>query len=137
MTQLVKNLPAMWEAWVGKIPWRREELATHSSILESSMGRGAWRDIVHGVAELDGTERLLLSLYRGSLSNSFLSEAKDPHLEAHQRDSLETWDMTIPLAPFSCNTFMYKVWRGALRLESKRESPTILPHPSCAEHCCV
>ena len=35
VTQLVKNPPAMWETWVGKIRWRRE-LATHSSIL-------AWR----------------------------------------------------------------------------------------------
>ena len=26
MAQLVKNPPAMWEAWVGKIPWRRERL---------------------------------------------------------------------------------------------------------------
>ena len=26
MVQLVKNLPAMWETWVGKIPWRRERL---------------------------------------------------------------------------------------------------------------
>ena len=25
---LVKNLPEMWEAWVGKIPWRRERLPT-------------------------------------------------------------------------------------------------------------
>ena len=24
MAQLVKNPPAMWETWVGKIPWRRE-----------------------------------------------------------------------------------------------------------------
>ena len=24
--QLVKNQPAMWETWVGKIPWRRERL---------------------------------------------------------------------------------------------------------------
>ena len=32
VTQLVKNLPAMWETWidpyVGKIPWRRERLPT-------------------------------------------------------------------------------------------------------------
>ena len=35
VTQLVKNLPAMWETWrpgfdpwVGKIPWRRERLST-------------------------------------------------------------------------------------------------------------
>ena len=33
MAQLVKNPPAMWEIWVGKIPWRT---ATYSSIL-------AWR----------------------------------------------------------------------------------------------
>ena len=26
--QLVKNPPAMWETWVGKIPWRRERLPT-------------------------------------------------------------------------------------------------------------
>ena len=23
VTQMVKNPPAMWETWVGKIPWRR------------------------------------------------------------------------------------------------------------------
>ena len=26
--QLVKNPPAMWESWVGKIPWKREGLPT-------------------------------------------------------------------------------------------------------------
>ena len=35
VAQLVKNPPAMWETWVGKVPWRRKQ-ATHSSIL-------AWR----------------------------------------------------------------------------------------------
>ena len=24
VAQLVKNLPAMWETWIGKIPWRRD-----------------------------------------------------------------------------------------------------------------
>jgi len=28
VAQLVKNLPAMRETWVGKIPWRREKLLT-------------------------------------------------------------------------------------------------------------
>ena len=28
VAQLVKNLPAMWETWVGKIPCRREKLPT-------------------------------------------------------------------------------------------------------------
>ena len=26
MAQLVKNPPAVWETWVGKIPWRKERL---------------------------------------------------------------------------------------------------------------
>ena len=28
VAHLVKNPPAMWETWVGKIPWRREGLPT-------------------------------------------------------------------------------------------------------------
>ena len=28
VVQLVKNLSATWETWVGKIPWRRERLLT-------------------------------------------------------------------------------------------------------------
>ena len=28
VAELVKNPPAMWETWVGKIPWRRERLPT-------------------------------------------------------------------------------------------------------------
>ena len=28
MAQLVKNLSAIWDPWVGKIPWRREQLPT-------------------------------------------------------------------------------------------------------------
>ena len=28
MAQLVKNLPAVWETWIAKIPWRRERLPT-------------------------------------------------------------------------------------------------------------
>ena len=28
VAQLVKNSPAMWETWVGKILWRRERLTT-------------------------------------------------------------------------------------------------------------
>ena len=39
----------------------------------------------------------LLSLYYGSLLNSFLLKAKDPHIVAHPWNSLETWDMTILL----------------------------------------
>ena len=28
VAQTVKNLPAMWETWIGKILWRRERLST-------------------------------------------------------------------------------------------------------------
>ena len=51
--QLVKNLPAMWAAWVGKIPWRRESYPLQYPGLENSM---VW--IVSGVTESDMTERL-------------------------------------------------------------------------------
>ena len=58
VAQLVKNLPAMRETWVGKIPWRRERLPTPLF----------WREEFHGLyspwgrKELDMTEQLSLSL---------------------------------------------------------------------------
>ena len=48
VAQMGKNLPAMWEAWVGSLGWEdppppEEGMATHSSILawRIPMGRGA------------------------------------------------------------------------------------------------
>ena len=55
--QLVKNPPAIWETWVGRIPWRRERLPTPVF----------WSGEFHGLyspwscKELDRTERLSLS----------------------------------------------------------------------------
>ena len=54
MAQTVKNLPAMWEAWVQSLGWEdplEEGMATHSSIVawRISMDRGAWLAAVHGV----------------------------------------------------------------------------------------
>ena len=46
VAQLVKNLPAIRDTWVGKIPWRREQLPTPYSDLENSM-----HCIVHGVTK--------------------------------------------------------------------------------------
>ena len=46
MAQQVKNPPAMLETWVGKIPWRREQLPTPVFSLENSMDC-----IVHVVTE--------------------------------------------------------------------------------------
>ena len=65
VAQLVKNLPAMWETWVGKIPWRREKLPTavfwprEFRILYSPRGH----------KESDMTERLSLSHHGRSFVN--------------------------------------------------------------------
>ena len=48
---MVKNLPAMWEIWVGKIPWRREQLLTPVLLPREFMDRRAWQATVHGVAK--------------------------------------------------------------------------------------
>ena len=56
VAQLIKNLPAMWEAWVGKIPWRRERLPTPVFWPGEFHGLcGPW-----GCKEPDMTERLSL-----------------------------------------------------------------------------
>ena len=55
VAQLVKNLPLMWETWVGKIPWRRERLPL--PVFWPGEFHGPC--IAHGVAEpRDMTERL-------------------------------------------------------------------------------
>ena len=61
LAQLVKNPPAMREAWVQSLGCEdplEEGMATHSSILawRIPMNRGAWRATVHGVTEFDMTE---------------------------------------------------------------------------------
>ena len=55
MTQMVKNLPAMWETWVQSLSCEDSlevGMATLSSILAWSIpiDRGAWWAVIHGVA---------------------------------------------------------------------------------------
>ena len=55
-TQMVKNLPAMQEAWVwfpgwGRCPGEGNGNPLRYSCLENPMHRGAWRATVHGVAK--------------------------------------------------------------------------------------
>ena len=69
MTQLVKNVPAMWETWfdpcVVKSPWRRERLPTPHSDLENFTGC-----IVHGVAK----SQTLLSNFHSLIVYNVLGE---------------------------------------------------------------
>ena len=56
MTQIVKNLPAMWETWVQSLGWEdplEKEMATQSGILawEIPVDKGAWQATAHGVAK--------------------------------------------------------------------------------------
>ena len=61
--QTVKNPPATWKTWVQSLGWEdplEKGMATSpvSSCLENQMARGAWRATVHGITELDTSERL-------------------------------------------------------------------------------
>ena len=60
---MVKNSPAMQKTWIRSLDWEdplEEGMATHSSILawRIPLNRRAWQATVHGVADLDMTERL-------------------------------------------------------------------------------
>ena len=59
VAQMVKNLPTMWEAWVGKIPWQRTPvfLPGESHGQRSLADYSPW-----GRKEQDVIEQLTLSL---------------------------------------------------------------------------
>ena len=94
---VVKNLPAnAWDMrcgfspWVGKIPWRRAWQPT-PVFIPGWMGRGAWRTIVHRVAQswtqLKGLSTLTASTYQNSTTlfegskNSIVNTNKSRHNE--------------------------------------------------------
>ena len=80
----------------GRSPGERDSYALQYSFLDNSMDRGDWRATVHGVAELDKTERLTFSFKKKSrvLQKPFSSpgDLPDPGTEprppALQADSL-------------------------------------------------
>ena len=61
MSQTVKNSPAMQETWVGKIPWRREQLPTSVFRPGEFHGYSPWSR-----NQLDMTERLSLHFCKWS-----------------------------------------------------------------------
>ena len=68
MAQPVKNLPGE-ESWVKSLgqeesPGERNGCLPQYSCLENPMDRGAWKVLVHRVAESDTTERPTLSALR-------------------------------------------------------------------------
>ena len=66
VAQLVKNLPAVWETWVGKIPWRRERIPTPVFWPAEFHELSPW-----GRKESDMTERFsLTSLTNPSITKS-------------------------------------------------------------------
>ena len=73
VTQMVKNLPAMWETWVRSLSWEdalEKETATHSRILA---WRIPWTVQSWGRKESDMTEQLSLSLNVPYNHNTVLS----------------------------------------------------------------
>ena len=69
VTQMVKNLPAMWKTWaqaLGQEDPLEKGMVTHASILawRNLIDREVWWSTVHGVTkDLDTTERLTLSVF--------------------------------------------------------------------------
>ena len=64
---MVKNPPEMWETWVRSLGWEDpldegNGNPLQCSYLDKSIDRGLWWATVHGVAELDTTEQLTLTL---------------------------------------------------------------------------
>ena len=52
-----------FDPWVGKIPGEGNDYPLQYAGLENPMDRGTWQATVHGVAELNMTEQLTLSIY--------------------------------------------------------------------------
>ena len=59
MAQMVKNLPAMWETWVGSLGWEdllEKEMATYSSTLALKI---PWTE-VHDIVQETGINTILM-----------------------------------------------------------------------------
>ena len=79
VAQVLKNLPAVQETWVGSQdqadPWRRTWQPTRYSCLGNPVNRGAQRATVQGVTKSNMTEKLTLSHFREPM-NTFLGRLR-------------------------------------------------------------
>ena len=99
MAQMVRNLPAIWETWVGSLGREdplKEEMATHSSILawkiprtEEPVGYSSW-----GCKKLDITEQLTLSLTLVEMPFPVWDDSLDIH-ESHECFDLDKKEETV------------------------------------------
>ena len=80
VAQLAKNPPAMQKTLVQSLGWEdplEEGVATHSSVLawKIPVDKGAWWAPVHGVTELDMTERLSTAQHNQNVAFLCLGKA--------------------------------------------------------------
>ena len=74
VAQTVKNPPAMWKTWVGKIPWRREQLSTLLLWPEEFHGQRSLADYSpRGPKESDTTERCPLKVFMNYIYLKFFT----------------------------------------------------------------
>ena len=97
MSQLVKNLPAMWKTWIQSLGWEdplEKGMATHSSNVawRIPMDRGAWWATVHRVAK----SRTRLSDYAQTSCFKCTVERFSGDLPSHTTTSLPYSFRTFP-----------------------------------------
>ena len=115
MAQLVKNPPAMWETWVGKIPWRREQLPTLQF----------WSGEFHGLyspwgpKELDTTQQLSLSVPKMNSQDkeSNIRSTSQVLLVSHSKvQPNEHWSVRIQTQTYLRGWLKQQVYRVCLAI---------------------
>ena len=112
VAQMVKNLPAIQETWVKKIPWSRRSPGERNgrplqySSLGSPMNRGAWRAAAHEVAK--NPTQLRLSQTLGDSEGQCSLECRSPWglQGSNTTEWLNSNTITIPICLFPVVLFL-------------------------------
>ena len=112
VAQMVKNLPAIQETWVKKIPWSRRSPGERNgrplqySSLGSPMNRGAWRAAAHEVAK--NPTQLRLSQTLGDSEGQCSPESRSPRglQGSNTTEWLNSNTITIPICLFPVVLFL-------------------------------